>query len=90
MKLENVFLNNMKRDHLMLIFFCFNQIAKCFQQECSKHFEGFYLDDSYNRHVPPGNISTIFDLQHVQDIVKVLMFILLDCDRIDYNEITSR
>ena len=57
-------------NHLIIMFICLNQIAKCFQQECSKYFDGFYLDDSYNRHVPP-NISTIFDLQHVQDIVKV-------------------
>ena len=63
----------MNPDHLMIIFIGLNQIAKCFQQECSKYFEGFHLDDSYNRHVPPGNISTIFDLQHVNDIVKVFI-----------------
>ena len=61
-------------DYFMIVVISLNQITKCFQQECSKYFEGFYLDDSYNRHVPPENISTIFDLQHVKDIVKVFMW----------------
>ena len=47
------------------------KIVNCSKQECNEYFEGFYLEDSYNRHVPPEDPLTIFDLQHVRDIVKV-------------------
>ena len=41
------------------------------QKECKEYVEGFYLDEGYNKNVPPQENVTIFDLQHVRDIVKV-------------------
>ena len=55
----------------ILVYILLNKVAKCVQQECNQYFDGFNLEDTYNRHVPPGDTLTIFDVQHVKDIVEV-------------------
>ena len=52
----------------LLLFF---QNGLCFLNQCKEYFEGFHLQDGYNKNTPPGENVTIFDLQHIRDIVKV-------------------
>ena len=52
----------------LLLFF---QNGLCSQKQCKDYFEGFHLQEGYNKNIPPGENVTIFDLQHVRDIVKV-------------------
>ena len=74
---------------ILCIFLIYHiKIVKSSKQECNEHFEGFYLEDSYNRHVPPEDPLTIFDLQHVRDIVKVC-FLIFVINSFSYYSLTS-
>ena len=56
---------------LSFISIIFFQGGLCLQKECEEYVEGFYLDEGYNKNVPPQENVTIFDLQHIRDIVEV-------------------
>ena len=61
----------MKFARLAPIFLLFVPITLCHQTQCKQYFDGFYLPDDYNKNIVPRENITIFDLQHVQDVVKV-------------------
>ena len=42
-----------------------------YQQLCKDYFDGFSLQEGYNRNIAPTDNTTVFALQHVEDIVKV-------------------
>ena len=47
------------------------QNTKAFSDKCNEHVEGFYLQNGYNKNVAPHKNLTVFQLQHVNNIVKV-------------------
>ena len=47
------------------------QNTKAFSDKCNEYFEGFYLQNGYNKNVAPHKNITVFQLQHVNNIVKV-------------------
>ena len=47
------------------------QNTKAFLGKCNEYFEGFYLQNGYNKNVAPHKNLTVFQLQHVNNIVKV-------------------
>ena len=47
------------------------QNTKAFSGKCNEYFEGFYLENGYNRNVAPHENLAVFQLQHVNNIVKV-------------------
>ena len=47
------------------------QNTKAFSSKCNEYFEGFYLQNGYNKNVAPHENLTVFQLQHVNNIVKV-------------------
>ena len=47
------------------------QNTKAFSGKCNEYFEGFYLQNGYNKNVAPHKNLTVFQLQHVNNIVKV-------------------
>ena len=47
------------------------QNTKAFLGKCNEYFEGFYLQNGYNKNVAPHENLTVFQLQQVNSIVKV-------------------
>ena len=47
------------------------QNTKAFSGKCNEYFGGFYLQNDYNKNVAPRKNLTVFQLQHVNNIVKV-------------------
>ena len=58
------------KEMIMLSIFSM-QNTKAFSDKCSEYFEGFYLHNGYNKNVAPHKNITVFQLQHVNNIVKV-------------------
>ena len=56
---------------IIILLFFHMQNAKGFSDKCNEYFDGFYLQNGYNKNVAPHKNLTVFQLQHVNNIVKV-------------------